>query len=241
VGGGVTSVARNIVGTGVRLFAGSTLGLVILHGALQGTAAAGEDDPPAIAARPVPAAGSRDAYRGLLRQEAARAGLPPDVADAVTEVESSYDPGTVGADGEIGLMQVLPSTARMLGFAGTLDELAVPETNIRYGVTYLAAAWRLAGGDICTAAMKYRAGHGETRFSYRSVEYCLRVRAKLFARGYPVTGAVPVATFGEPMPGGGGGRRIRLVAGPALDFNALNSRLRAVATQAAAQAVRLGP
>jgi hypothetical protein len=102
-------------------------------------------------------------------------------------------------------MQILPSTARMLGFVGAPSELAVPATNIHYGVMYLAEAWRLAGGDLCTAVMKYRAGHGETRFSYRSVDYCIAVRGKLIARGFPVTGAVPVATFGGPGGGGGGG------------------------------------
>jgi soluble lytic murein transglycosylase-like protein len=123
--------------------------------------------------------------------------LPAEIAQAVMAVESGYNSAAVGAAGEIGLMQVMPSTARMLGFSGTNAELAVPETNIRLGVTYLAAAWRLSVGDLCTAVMKYRAGHGETRFSYQSVDYCLAVRSKLFAAGYPVTGAVPVATFGE--------------------------------------------
>jgi hypothetical protein len=93
----------------------------------------------------------------------------------------------------------------MLGFVGSNADLAVPETNIHFGVTYLAQAWRLAGGDLCTATMKYRAGHGETRFSYLSVNYCLAVRAKLFARGFRATGTVPVATFGEASVGGGGG------------------------------------
>jgi hypothetical protein len=46
--------------------------------------------------------------------------------------------------------------------------------------------------------MKYRAGHGETRFSTRSVDYCLAVRTKLAARGYPVKGLAPTASFGEP-------------------------------------------
>jgi hypothetical protein len=40
----------------------------------------------------------------------------------------------------------LPSTARLLGFAGSNAELAVPETNIHLGVTYLAQAWRPVGG-----------------------------------------------------------------------------------------------
>ncbi|WP_204351734.1 hypothetical protein, partial [Klebsiella variicola] len=70
---------------------------------------------------------------------------------------------------------------------------------------YLAGAWRLANHDICTATMKYRAGHGETQFSFRSVEYCRRVRAELAALGFPVTGSIPQASFGQPdraVPGG---------------------------------------
>ncbi|CAH1653658.1 MULTISPECIES: transglycosylase SLT domain-containing protein [unclassified Chelatococcus] len=139
--------------------------------------------------------------RALVREQALKSGLPPQIADAVAEVESAYNISASGSYGEVGLMQVLPSTARMLGFSGSLAELAEPATNIRYGITYLTGAWRLAGGDICTTVMKYRAGHGETRFSYRSVHYCQRVRAILTAQGYPVTGEVPTPTFGDPVVG----------------------------------------
>jgi soluble lytic murein transglycosylase-like protein len=197
-----------------------------LKGALPTSSAA---LPPSLIAALAPGSSNRS----LVRLEAVRAGLPPEVADAVTEVESGYHVGTIGAAGEIGLMQVMPGTARMLGFSGSADELATPAINIHYGVTYLAQAWRLAGGDICTATMKYRAGHGETRFSYRSVDYCQRVRAKLAARGYPVTGTVPAATFGAPSwPGGGrfaGARgRSRGIAGHGPDLAGLNAKLRAV-------------
>ncbi|MBB3808925.1 transglycosylase SLT domain-containing protein [Pseudochelatococcus contaminans] len=153
-------------------------------------------------AAPSSRAQGRDTYRKILREKAAALGVPFELADAVTEVESSYNRGAVGGVGEVGLMQVLPSTARMLGFSGTLAELAVPETNIHYGVTYLAQAWRLGGQDICTAVMKYRAGHGETRFSHLSVDYCIKVRRGLTVRGYTVTGEVPKATFGAPVGGG---------------------------------------
>jgi soluble lytic murein transglycosylase-like protein len=173
-----------------------------------------------------PSDGSRESSRTLVRAEAARAGIPPDLADAVAEVESGYHFRAVGAAGEIGLMQVMPATAQMLGFTGTVSELAVPEVNVRFGVAYLARAWRLAGGDICTAAMKYRAGHGETRFSFKSVDYCISVRAKLAARGYPVTGAVPVPTFGEPNGRAGSGRRLRQLAFRGPDLNSINKRLR---------------
>ncbi|XSC43001.1 lytic transglycosylase domain-containing protein [Bradyrhizobium sp. RDT10] len=177
----------------------------------------------------------RARYRALIEKEAAQAGLPPEVAEAVMAVESGYNPDAIGGVGEIGLMQILPSTAAMLGFRGTLAELAVPETNIRYGVTYLAKAWRLAGGDLCTAAMKYRAGHGENRFSVLSVNYCTAVRSKLAARGFRVTGSVPVATFGEPGRSGGCGRKCLGVPHiGSVNIAALNTRLSALVVQARA-------
>ena len=143
-----------------------------------------------------PMAQARESYRAIARREALARGLPPEMADAVMRVESAYRAQARGAAGEIGQMQVMPPTARMLGFAGTLEELALPENNIPLGVRYLAEAWRLAKGDICTAAMKYRAGHNEHRFSVLSVQYCVRVRTHLASVGYQVTGIVPEATFG---------------------------------------------
>jgi hypothetical protein len=84
----------------------------------------------------------------LITQEAGRTGLDPRLIHAVIKVESDYRPDAIGAAGEIGLMQVRPSTARLLGFGGTDRELAEPATNIRLGVTYLAKAWSLARGDL---------------------------------------------------------------------------------------------
>ncbi len=111
----------------------------------------------------------RALYLERLTREAERQGLPPAVADAVAVVESAYNPNAVGGVGEVGLMQVLPTTATMLGHAGPSTALFDPDVNIRYGVTYLAQAWRLTGGDLCQTLMKYRAGHGETRMSALSV------------------------------------------------------------------------
>ena len=111
-------------------------------------------------------------------------------------VESRYDPLARGRSGEVGLMQVMPQTARLLGFTGDERGMAEPETNIRLGASYLAEARRLAHGDLCTTVMKYRAGHAETRFSVLSVRYCVRVRQHLAAIGYAVTGDVPAPSFG---------------------------------------------
>jgi soluble lytic murein transglycosylase-like protein len=174
---------------------------------------------------------ARAGYRALIEREAKRESLAPEIAEAVMAVESGYNPAAIGGVGEIGLMQILPSTARMLGFVGSNADLAVPETNIRYGVTYLAQAWRLAGGDLCTAVMKYRAGHGETRFSFLSVNYCLAVRSKLAARGFAVSGSVPVATFGEA---GGTGCKRKCLGGSRIghvNLAALNMQLSALVVQ----------
>lgn len=166
----------------------------------------------------------RSDYLAIIAREAALAGLPRELVQAVMAVESRFDPTAVGADGEIGLMQIMPGTARMLGFSGSLAELADAEINIAYGTAYLAGAWRLANRDICTAAMKYRAGHGESRFSFLSVEYCIRVRAELAALGFPVTGSVPQPTFGQPDAPHGRSAVGRSVA--QLDFKSLNMQLR---------------
>jgi hypothetical protein len=103
-------------------------------------------------------------------------------------------PTAVGSIGEIGLMQVRPKTAALLGFEGSSAELAEPKTNLRYGVGYLAKAWRLAEGDLCRALMKYRAGHGSNRMSALSIEYCRRARQHLAAVGTEIgtpVGALP--------------------------------------------------
>lgn len=155
---------------------------------------------PEVSVPPAPsgarATDQSEIYRGIARLEAEKLGVPYPLIDAVMRVESAYDPRAIGAAGEIGLMQIMPPTARLLGHKGDDRDLAVPQTNIHLGARYLAGAWRLAKQDICTAVMKYRAGHNETRFSALSVRYCIRVRAHLASLGYPLTGVVPEPTFG---------------------------------------------
>ncbi|WP_114184782.1 lytic transglycosylase domain-containing protein [Microvirga aerophila] len=134
----------------------------------------------------------RRAHLDTIRREAEQAGLPAEIADAVAQVESAYNPRAVGGVGEVGLMQIRPTTAAMLGYRGTLNGLFEPETNIRYGVMYLARSWKLADGNLCRTLMKYRAGHGEERMTQLSVEYCQRVRSHLATIGSPLgAGAVP--------------------------------------------------
>lgn len=139
---------------------------------------------------------TRETLKAFATCQSSIYGLEPRLAHAVMEIESGFDPEARGADGEVGLMQVMPATARMLGFRGPLEDLSAPKTNIALGVKYLAQANRLADGDLCTTVMKYRAGHNESRFSALSVRYCQRARSILAREGFEVDGPLPVATFG---------------------------------------------
>jgi hypothetical protein len=129
---------------------------------------------------------ARSAYLALITSEAEQQGLPPALADAIAQVESRYDANVVGRMGEVGLMQIRPQTAAMLGYKGEIKALFDPETNVRLGVAYLARAWQLAKGDVCRTLMKYRAGWGEERMTPLSVEYCRRARGHLAAIGSPL-------------------------------------------------------
>ncbi len=122
----------------------------------------------------VATSGMPNSYRALVRRGGLRgAGIPPDLADAVAEVESGYHPG-VGrwrgrgrADAGDALDRAY---ARLPGHQGRTRP-ARGQCPLRCRL--LAQAWRLADQDICTATMKYRAGHGETRF-FLSVGRLLR-------------------------------------------------------------------
>jgi hypothetical protein len=150
---------------------------------------------------------SRAAIRKIIERETAKTNLPADIAEAVVSIESGYNSAVVGSVGEVGLMQVRPETAAMLGFRGNSAELAEPDINIHYGVIYLSRAWRLAGGDLCRALMKYRAGHGEESMTSRSQVYCNRARNRLLAMNSPALGTqaavpdvAPAPTTAAPAP-----------------------------------------
>jgi len=130
----------------------------------------------------------------MLQAEAIRQGVPPALADAVAMVETGYTENAVGTSGEIGLMQVMPATAAMLGFAGSSTDLFKPETNIHFGVAYLARAWAASGGNVCKALMKYRAGVGQEGYSPLSIQYCQRAGAWLSAQNSPLAQGVAQTT-----------------------------------------------
>lgn len=114
-------------------------------------------------------------YSVLIAKYAEQYDVPVELAHAVVRVESNFNPKARGSAGEIGLMQIKPATARMMGYSGTKKGLFDPETNIKYGMKYLAAAHELGGGQTCNTILKYNAGHGARKMNPISKAYCGKV------------------------------------------------------------------
>ena len=118
-------------------------------------------------------------YSAIISKYASQHGVPVALANAVVRIESNYRPNARGRAGEIGLMQIKPATARMMGYSGSAKGLYDPETNIRYGMKYLAKAHQLGGGDTCGTILRYNAGHGAKRMNKVSAAYCAKVKRHL--------------------------------------------------------------
>ncbi|MDA7427745.1 lytic transglycosylase domain-containing protein [Primorskyibacter aestuariivivens] len=58
-----------------------------------------------------------------------------------------------------GLLQILPQTARTMGFRGQPSDLLDADTNLKYAGKYLRGAWLLSDGDHQTAIMWYAKGY----------------------------------------------------------------------------------
>lgn len=114
----------------------------------------------------------RTAIRNMVAAEASRQGVPVNLALAVAKQESGFNPRAVSYQGARGVMQVMPGTARLLGFAGSTAQLHDPETNIRLGVMYLKQG--LQEGGPSWAVRRYHGGpnprmHGRKNQHYHRV------------------------------------------------------------------------
>lgn len=118
----------------------------------------------------------RQRYTALISKYADEYDVPVELAHAVVQIESNFRPTITGSAGEIGLMQVKPATAKLMGYKGPAYGLYDPETNIQYGMKYLAGAHDLGGGKVCGTILKYNAGHGAKRMNPISQRYCNRVQ-----------------------------------------------------------------
>ncbi|WP_291570415.1 transglycosylase SLT domain-containing protein [Bradyrhizobium sp.] len=103
----------------------------------------------------------RAALETLIAAHAKANDVPQALVHRVIVRESRYQPDLVGRGGTIGLMQIKLATARGLGYRGDAIGLRDPDTNLAFGVKYLAGAYRAANGDHDRAIHYYARGYYE--------------------------------------------------------------------------------
>lgn len=115
--------------------------------------------PPAVAASADAAATAlvpHSAYDPLISVAAAREGVDPALVRAVVRHESGFDPDATSRAGAMGLMQLMPETARSLGVTDPYD----PVQSIDGGTRFLRQLLERFGGDVRLAVAAYNAGPG---------------------------------------------------------------------------------
>jgi len=107
----------------------------------------------------VPPARAGDAisrWEPLINNYSKKYGVDPDLVKAVIYAESGGDPNARSQAGAVGLMQLMPDTAKQYG----VTRLSDPEQNIKAGVQHLAHLLKLYHGNKTLAVAAYNAGEG---------------------------------------------------------------------------------
>ena len=181
--------------------------------------------------------------RGTLQQEATRHGVDVNLVKAITATESGFNPRAVSPAGAVGLMQIMPATARFLGLRddgqqSVEEKLTDAATNARLGVRYLGQLLRQFNGRLDLAVAAYNAGPGAVRKRmaippYAETQGYVRTVLAIYETlqpgatgGWAATGAAPAAARGGSRAGTGTGSRRRMVlAGAHSSSSTAGSRL----------------
>lgn len=119
-----------------------------------------------------------ESYQSIVEEVARERGVPPHILGAVLRHESGFNPDARGQAGEIGLGQILPSTARRPGFGlnpATEEELRDPRRNIDFSASYIAARnpnvdWSNPVAAARALATNYNAG-GDPDYAAKVIRY----------------------------------------------------------------------
>ncbi|MTH76478.1 lytic transglycosylase domain-containing protein [Paracoccus aestuariivivens] len=96
--------------------------------------------------------------RRLINKYSAEYQVPPELVHRVIIRESHHRPGARNGP-YYGLMQILPATARGMGYRGPAGGLLDAETNLKYGVKYLRGAYLVGNGNPDAAVKWYSRGY----------------------------------------------------------------------------------
>ena len=106
----------------------------------------------AVPEPPAPSGGIGEAVERIAREHS----LSPELIHSVIKVESNYNPYAVSSKGALGLMQLIPATARRFGVSDVFN----PIENIQGGARYLRYLLDLYAGNYPLALAAYNAGEG---------------------------------------------------------------------------------
>ncbi len=96
--------------------------------------------------------------RALIERYSDAYGVPVALTQRIVIRESTHNPAARNGP-YYGLMQILPATARQMGYQGSPNGLLDAETNLKFAVKYLRGAWLVADGDPDAAVGWYSKGY----------------------------------------------------------------------------------